>query len=339
MITFLKYPLMDITPGAAGGGESTAAPAVDRGDELPEEKAPAAAQVDTSDATSAEVKAALKVDDKGAPDDKGDKGAEDDKDDKDDKDGKTSKDSRIPLSRHQAILERERAARTSLEAQLAQFQQGAKIATANADITALEEEVGKLEKAYNTAVADGEVDKATKLMAEIRMTDRKITETTSAMRITAEVARATEKVRYNTALERVEEAYPVLNPDHDDFDSALLLEVAELKGAYEVQGKTPTEALQKAVKLLVGGKTTAQKDAVDVKPRVADKDVAAERKAAAVTKTVEAISKTPPSTTRVGMDSNAMGGDLKAADVLKMTQEDFAKLSDSALAKMRGDEI
>ena len=78
---------------------------------------------------------------------------------------------------------------------------------------------------------------------------------------------------------------------------------------------------------------------MDVKPRVADKDVAAERKAAAVAKTVEAISKTPPSTTRVGMDSNAMGGDLKAADVLKMTQEDFAKLSDSALAKMRGDEI
>lgn len=336
MIRLTKHFLLNDEPGAAGGGD----PVVDRGDELEPKAAPVAAVVDTSDDASKDVKDALKLEKAPPDDDKGDEDKSDDDkgDDKEDKEGKR-KDTRVPLDRHTAILNKERAQRAELETKLAQYERGGQIAAVNADITALEESVAKLEKDYATALTDGEIDKATSIMAEIRKADRQITNATSDMRVTAEIARATETARYNVALERVESAYPTLNPDHDDFDSAELVEVAELKSAFELQGKTPTVALQKAVDILLGKETVKQKEAIDVKPRVAEKDVAAERKAAAVTKAVEAVNKTPPNAGRVGLDSDKMGGDLKAEDVLKMSQEDFSKLSDSALAKLRGDEV
>ena len=72
---------------------------------------------------------------------------------------------------------------------------------------------------------------------------------------------------------------------------------------------------------------------------MSEKDVAAERKKEAVKKTLDAVGKTPPSTTKVGMDSDKAGGALTAKDVMKLSQEDFSKLPDDVLARMRGDEV
>jgi len=246
---------------------------------------------------------------------------------------------RIPLSRHKEILEKERATRSELERQLAQYQQGQEVADLNADITAVETKVIALEKEYAKLLTDGEVDKAAAIMSEIRRLDRDMSDYKNDMKIQAAESRATERARYNISLERVEAAFPQLNPDHDDFDVDLLTDVADLKTTYERKGLTPTDALQKAVKKMVGTESKKQEAATEVKPTVDAKAVAAERKKDAVGKTLEAISKTPPSMAKVGIDSDRIGGSMSAQDVMKMSYKDFSALPEETLARMRGDEL
>ena len=250
------------------------------------------------------------------------------------------KDARIPLSRHEAVLHKEREKRQELERQLAQFQKGSQIADMNADLTAAENEIMALEKQYADLLTDGENEKAVAVMSKIRGKERDMAEAKSDMKIHAAEVRATERARYNTTLERIEQAFPSLNPDHEDYDEEAMGEVAELKSAYEMKGLTPTAALQKAVKLIVEPRTTKQEMATTTKPNVSEKDVAAERKAAAVGKAAKAAAATPPSLARTGLDSDKLGrGVDDAASVIKLSQGEFAKLSEAALAKLRGDEI
>ena len=257
-----------------------------------------------------------------------------------DEEPKSKKDSRIPLSRHKEILEKEREQRASLERQLAQYQNGQQVANVNEEITALENSVLKLEKEYANLLTDGEIDKATAVMQQIRKAERDMAESKSDMKIHAAEIRATERARYSTALERVEAAFPTLNPDHDDYDEAAMAEVADLKSAYEMKGLTPTAALQKAVKMIVEPRTTRQEVATSSNPRVGEKDIAAERKKDAVEKTVKAVGKTPPSLSRVGLDGDKLGGGANSAEaVMKMSQREFAQLSEESLAKMRGDDL
>ena len=257
-----------------------------------------------------------------------------------DKDDPKKKDSRIPLSRHKEILEKERESRAALERQLAQYQQGNQIADMNAELTAAENNIIKMEKDYTALLADGELEKAATLMQQIRKTERDMTEAKSDMKIHAAEVRATERARYNTSLERIESAFPSLNPDHEDYDEEAMAEVVDLKEAYQLKGLTPTMALQKAVKMIVEPRTTRQEIATTSTPRVTEKDVAAERKAAAVDKTTKAIAKTPPMLDKVGMNSDKLGGgERSAAAVIAMSQKEFASLGAEALAKLRGDEL
>ena len=247
------------------------------------------------------------------------------------------KDGRIPLSRHKEILEKERATRATLEAQLKQFQQGGKVADLNADITAAETEILKLEGEYAKLLTDGETEKAVAVMSKIRKIERDMTDAKADMKTQAAVSLAVENTRYGVALERIEAAFPQLNPDHDDYDEELMTDVADLKVTYQRRGMTPTDALQKAVKKLVGAETTKQEAATEVTPKVDPKDVAAARKKAAVEKALDTSKKTPPSTKDVGMDSDKAGGTISAKDVLKMSYKDFSALPEETLARMRGD--
>ena len=296
----------------------------DRGDNLPEDNVVADVEDVKDDPKVKELKEEIDAE------------AEEAKDEE----PKAKKDSRIPLSRHKEILEKEREQRASLERQLAQYQNGQQVANVNEEITALENSVLKLEKEYANLLTDGEIDKATAVMQQIRKAERDMAESKSDMKIHAAEIRATERARYSTALERVEAAFPTLNPDHDDYDEAAMAEVADLKSAYEMKGLTPTAALQKAVKMIVEPRTTRQEVATSSNPRVGEKDIAAERKKDAVEKTVKAVGKTPPSLSRVGLDGDKLGGGANSAEaVMKMSQREFAQLSEEALAKMRGDDL
>ena len=267
------------------------------------------------------------------------KEAEKEADPKAEKDSK--KDSRIPLSRHEAVLNKERDKRADLERQLAQYQNGKQVADVNTQITAAEDAIAKMDAQYDTLITDGELAKAADLKQQIRRAERDMNEAKSDMKIHAAEIRATERARYNTSLERIESAYPELNEDHEEFDQDLMAEVVELKDAYQMKGFTPTVALQKAVKALVEPRTTRQEMATSAKPQVSEKDVAAERKKDAVAKVEKATRTSPPNLNRSGVDSDKMGaGSTEAQAVMNMTQAEFKKFADSnpeALARARGD--
>jgi hypothetical protein len=252
---------------------------------------------------------------------------------------KAKKGAAIPLDRHKQILEKEREARAELERKLAGYQKSQEVVNINDDLTKMEDRVLAMEKQYNKLLADGEIDKASELMSLIRRAEREIVESKADWKIQASVTQATETARYNIALERIEEAYPALNPDAEEYDAEILTDVADMKAMYQQRGMTPTQALQKAVKKILGQDTSRQERATEVAPRVSEKDIAAERKKAAVSKTTDALKRTPPSTRDVGLDSDKAGGKLTPKDIMKMDQDEFAKLSESDLRKMRGDDI
>lgn len=325
----------------AGENDEGDTTTVDRGDSWTptEEDAPKTAQ-ELADAALAqqeadEAAAAKKA--KGEPEAKTEPAAKTEPEAKDDKtDGKGKI---IPLDRHEKILAKERAQREDLERQLKNFQGQTKVADTNAELTKLESDVVELEKQYTKMISDGETAKAAELMGKIRRTERQINDTKTEWRVNAATAIATEQARYDIALERVEEAYPQLNEDSPEFDADLMQDVADMKAMYQGRGDTATKALQKAVAKLLKPATTEQKAATEVTPRVNEEDVAGQRKKDAVAATADAVKRTPPNTAKVGQDSDKMGGGLNAKDVMKMPQDEFAKLSEEALSKMRGDTL
>jgi hypothetical protein len=320
------------------GGDTHIPEGADRGDNfVPTDDKP---EVKPSN-TPPEVKATTEAkpdakDTPPKPDEKpGDKPAEGDK-----------KKGVIPLDRHEAVLARERQQREALEAQLRQFQGGKKVAETNEGIAKLETKLSGLDAEYAKAVADGDTKKAATLMQDIRRLDREISETRTEFRIEAARTQAVELARYETVVERIEEAYPQLDPESDQYDKALDQDVADLMETYQRRGLPPAKALQQAVERLVKPSTTQQEAATTVTPRVSDEDTAAaaeklskERKEGAVKATTDAARRTPPNTDKVGQNSDKMGGGLNPRDVINLPYDEFVKLDEKELAKLRGDEL
>lgn len=314
-------PTDDDTP--ATGDDKTEGKEAPAGDDKTEAK---------SDDKAGEDKTEAKSDDKGAgkAEDKKGKGI-------------------IPLERHEAVLQRERERREAAERELARFQGGEKVAKTNTEIEQLDTKVEELEAKYTKLLTDGETAQATAVMKEIRSIERQRAQKESDLRIAEATSRTAEQVRFETTRERLETAYPELNPDHEDFDDEKTETVVDLMQAYQLKGMTPTEAMQKAVRKVMGVEGSRQAAATTVKPRVdadkveerVEKEVGkgAERKAAAIDKALETAGKQPPSTDKAGLDSDKAGKTKTAKDVIKMSEKEFGALSKEDRARMRGDEV
>lgn len=314
--------------GGEGGG------ATDRGDDFTPTGADAP---DTKTPPTAEDKAAVGV----TADDKLETKPEGEAKPEGEDKGKPRKDTRIPLARHEELLARERERRQAVETELANARQGQRIASTNEAITKSEEKLLTLETEHAKLVTDGEPAKAAAKMTEIRKLERSIIESRAELNVQAAEARAYERVRYDMVCDRIEEAYPALNEKHESFDAEKSAEVMELMQGYIATGKyNRADALQKAVKVLMPVVTTRQERAVESDVKVDAAAVAAEtRKAAAREKAADAAGKQPPDISKVGIDSDKMGGKLDASKVIKLSQEQFAKLDEETLSKMRGDEL
>jgi hypothetical protein len=258
-----------------------------------------------------------------------------------DKDTKgKAKDTRLPLARHQEILDRERERREAVETELAKYKQGEKIAEMGTKLTEAENALVELEKAYAKQLTDGEAEKAAATMSQIRRAERAINEQNAQVREQAAEARAVERVRYDVTVERLEALYPELVPESAEFDKAKVAEVLEMKEAWQAKGYTPSQALQKAVKYVMPPTTKKQEAALETEARVDPKAVEAARKAAAVAKTTDALAKTPANAAKAGADSDkAGGGAVTAKDAMKMSYKDFSALDEATLSRMRGDVV
>jgi hypothetical protein len=354
-----------LRPAGDGGSDTGGA---DRGDDwTPNDDDPAvlAAQTAAKDAETAAAKAKAdetkatadaaaaakaKADEVAADKAKEDEGKIEGEDDADPDKTKaeTRKDTRIPVSRHKEILDKERAARADVERKLAAYEKGSEVGAINADIKKDEDQVLVLDKEYSKLITDGEHEKAAGVMREIRTLERGIADRKADMKAAAAYSQAVEKTRYDTVVERLEMAYPLLNPDDELHDPERTQDVLDLAATYRARrGMTPAEAIQKAAKTLLGQSTKKQEAATTVLPR-ADKEEAEElaakalkeeeRKKAQVKKNLEASRTQAPDTSRAGMDADrAGGGTVTGKDIMKMNYDEFSKLDEKTLSEARGD--
>src|SRR5574337_574014 len=90
-----------------------------------------------------------------------------------------------------------------------------RVSQTNNEITEAENKILGLEKEYAKLLADGKPDEAAAKMAEIRRLDRSVVEAKTRMETEVATARAVEQVRYDTAVERVEDRKSTrLNSSH-----------------------------------------------------------------------------------------------------------------------------
>lgn len=252
---------------------------------------------------------------------------------------RTGKGKFIPLERHEKLLKKERARREELEAQLQQSRAGREMAAANETLSQQVVVLLLHRRQLVFDLAEGDTKAATRMMTEIRRKNAELNAATIAQRDAEIMARAVEKVRYDEALDRIERAYPQLDPDSEEYDEDVYQDVVDLMQAGQRRGLSATKALQRAVDRVLGADTSAQKRATTTTPRVSEEDVAAQRRGEAVKRNLDAARRQPPATHRAGAGNDVAGGALTAKAVMEMSEEDFNKLSEKDLAKLRGDEL
>jgi len=328
-----KFPLLrPVDDGSDLGG---AAGAEDRGDLLPADMPVVEAPVPPADTPEVKTLVAdLTPKEEPAT-------AEEEDDGQDDP---ANKNARIPLSRHKTMLEKERERTAAALAEVAELKKRgafeATVADTTVELKTMETEVATLEAEYTELVTDGKAKEAAAVMAKIRATERSMADTRADLKIQASVAVAAESSRYQTALARIESAYPALNPDAPEYDGKMEARVSRLSAANQSAGMTSTAALQDAVEAILGSQGAAQERATTVTPRPDAAAVAAARKTAAVAKTVAAVGDTPASLNKVGVHSDADGaGKVTAASAVKLSQAKFAELNDALLSDLRGDTV
>ncbi|MGA0610092.1 hypothetical protein [Caldimonas sp. KR1-144] len=218
-----------------------------------------------------------------------------------------------------------------------------------------ETEIAKLEADYEKALDDGQAAKATQLMRQIRQLDREIIGIKSSAEAAQARAIAVEQVKVDLLIDQIEREHPELDPEADEFDEDKLEEVMELRTAFEARGYASSAAIKRAVNYVFPSKATKtavdedDADATAVKAKT-KKDAAAEaarkkiesdaaRARDAAAKAAKASGKQPAATAKApGLDSHKLGaGEGDPASVAKMSDKDFAALSEEQKARLRGD--
>lgn len=240
---------------------------------------------------------------------------------------------RIPLARHEQILDKARQRETALLEEIEKLKGGKQTTDTQKAVSEAKAKIEGLQDKYEDLILDGKKDDARKVRKQIDAMREELVDFQTSVKSDSARRAAIEELTYNAKLASFESQYPELNPEHAEFDEDKTNEVAELLGAFTKSGMKRDAALAKAVKYVLGP-PTAQK-ASD-----AGKALAEERAKKARERAAEADKKQPPSSSKVGLDSDkAGGGGEQGIDIMRLSQDKFAKLDEDALAKLRGDEM
>lgn len=248
------------------------------------------------------------------------------------------KEPRIPKSRFDEQVGKERDAREAaerraaeLERQLLERQQQEK---QSADVEAAEAKIGEMEKEYNKLLLDGEADKASELMSKIRKAERQIATLEAEQRTAQRTTQILESERVELAIAQAESEYPQLNPESDQFDEQIVnFVLAEQQRLIKTQGLAPSKALGRAAESVM--KRFAPQEQAAPQKGLA-KAAAEDRKAEQVKKNLAASKAQPASMKDSGMDSDKAGA-TGLPDPTKMTTEEWAALPEATKARLRGD--
>ena len=245
----------------------------------------------------------------------------------------------IPKSRFDEAVQKEREKAEAAQRQLAELQKQLQTVDKNAKVVDLEKQLDDLRDKQNEALLDGDKDRARELGRQADRVNRQIIIAESQTLSTQAADEARESIRVETAIERLEEIYPVLKEGSEAYDQDLVdLVLAKQQQLISRDKMSASQALTKAANDIMTRMQPAAK-VDDEKPAGglagAKGAKVTERATTGKQKAVDAALKTPPDTRDVGMDTDKAG--MKDGMPAPMTVEELAAIPKSTLARMRGD--
>lgn len=258
---------------------------------------------------------------------------------RDDKGRFAEKEARIPKSRFDEAVGKEREAREAAERRAQELErqlaERAAKATETEQVAELEKGIEALEVQYQELLLDGNTAEAAKIMRQIRVAERQIATAEAESKALSRTQQVLEQERFSVAVARLEADYPELNPQSEVYDQDLVDLVLTKQGALvRAQGMSPSEAIVKAADD-VAKRFLVRKPAEPEKKGLAPQ---ADRTKQAVDKALTAQKSQPPSLKEAGMDSDKLG-EKELPDVTKMTADEFDALPEATKARLMGNLI
>lgn len=240
---------------------------------------------------------------------------------------------RIPKARFDEAMEKARAREAALNQKIQSLERDGSRRTQEADVSKAQQDIDTLQDKYEDLILDGKKDEARTVRRQVEALRAELMEYQTSTKSEAAKRAAVAELKYDVLLERVEEKHPELNPDSDSFDESKTAEVAMLMEAFAGRGVARNAALTKAIEYVFGKETAAAPPGSDAATKA--RAEAARRKAAV------ADGKQPPNMGKTGLDSDKAGGKPgdNGVDIMRMSQKQFAKIDEEALARLRGDVI
>ena len=228
-------------------------------------------------------------------------------------------------------LDQEARKRRSLEAENAELRKAAAKAAAPAPVPAIDMDALKVDRAkVFELVLDGKTAEASELQQSI---DERIIAASQPKEVdvSGEISAREMQVAFNSTVDKMEEAYPFLNPDNADiYDADLTDRIVAVRDAYQARNYTPADALEQAVDDMV---RAYRPEVLSEAAPAAETPAPRTPKPRDVKKQTARINKEPPN---IGKAKAAEVED-GAIDIFSMSEEDFDKLSEKELAQLRGD--
>lgn len=231
--------------------------------------------------------------------------------------------------RIQELISKNKEKEAAYQARIKELEEQTQRVKLAEDVEAAETKMQEMEEQYANLLADGELKKAADLRKEMRAMERAVVQAQARQEAMQAKEMTKEELKYDTTVSTLESMYPQINPEAEEYDTEAVQEVLALHKGLMSQGLPPSMAIQRAVKYVLGApaKQEAQPD-----------NKGLQRTKEAKSRNADAAQKQPPSTAKIGYDSDKIGKS-GGIDIMNMSQEDFSKLSDDVLAKMRGDSL
>lgn len=241
----------------------------------------------------------------------------------------------IPKSRFDEAVTKERERREAAERQVSELQKQIQSVSRAADTVDLEKQLVELRKQDRRAIMDGDEEKSIALAAQIDRINRQIIIQESQSMSSQASEEARESIRVEMAIEKLEEAYPVLKEGSETFDQGLVdLVLAAQSQLIARDRMPPSQALIKATNdIMVRFQPAAKADDKPAGGLAGAKG--ADRTQAAKAKNVDAALRTPPDTRDVGIDTDKAG--MKGGQPILETVDDLKAIPAATLKRMRGD--
>lgn len=243
---------------------------------------------------------------------------------------------RIPKKRFDEAQRKARDREAVLNARIQELEKAVGGKKDDDELSNLQKGVKELRDKYEDLLLEGKKDEARKARADLEAAQDKLSDYKAAATSNAARREAVDTLRYEEALAKLEQSYPVLNPDNDEtFDEEKVAEVSELmKAIMKSQGLQRHVALAKAARYVLGPPASKSDGLRD------PEEVRKQREADARKKAADANKRQPADTGKAGKDSDKDGGGADGKiDIMKLSKSAFDKLSEDKLAALRGDEV